>query len=356
MNSALFLAYSALGLMAVIPIYWGSYSTLKNEAQDEKDSTSPKEKEKARERETETISADDAKMFPVYGSGVLFGLYLLFRYLPKEYINLILSLYFSVLGVAALANLFHPIFSPLLFLIHPKGDDFHLTFTRGLKSYYDNKFDWGHIFLGIISSALSGYYWFTKNWIISNLFGEAFALGAIQLLHLDSFKTGIILLSGLFFYDIFWVFGTEVMVSVAKSFDAPIKLVFPKDLFTEEAFQFTMLGLGDIVIPGIFVALALRFDQSLNKDKGNKNFPKPYFTACFTAYVLGLVTTVVVMQTFQAAQPALLYLSPACILSVLITAWFRGEMNELLSYAPNAKKEKEEKEKEEKEKIEEKKE
>lgn len=30
--------------------------------------------------------------------------------------------------------------------------------------------------------------------------------------------------SGLFFYDIFWVFFTPVMVSVAKSFDAPIKV------------------------------------------------------------------------------------------------------------------------------------
>jgi len=31
---------------------------------------------------------------------------------------------------------------------------------------------------------------------------------------LDRFKTGFILLGGLFFYDIFWVFGTEVCVCV----------------------------------------------------------------------------------------------------------------------------------------------
>lgn len=53
----------------------------------------------------------------------------------------------------------------------------------------------------------------TKNWIASNLFGEAFATSAIQLLDLDDFKTGMLLLSGLFFYDVFWVFGTDVMVS-----------------------------------------------------------------------------------------------------------------------------------------------
>ena len=28
--------------------------------------------------------------------------------------------------------------------------------------------------------------------------------------------------------DIFWVFATPVMVAVAKNFDAPIKLLFPR--------------------------------------------------------------------------------------------------------------------------------
>ncbi len=40
------------------------------------------------------------------------------------------------------------------------------------------------------------------------------------------------------------------MVTVAKNFDAPIKIMFPKDLGAE-VFQFSMLGLGDIVIPGM---------------------------------------------------------------------------------------------------------
>lgn len=43
-------------------------------------------------------------------------------------------------------------------------------------------------------------------------------------------------------------------------------------------------------------------------------------------------STIVVMHTFRAAQPALLYLSPACILSVLITAAIRGELSDLWSY------------------------
>jgi len=55
------------------------------------------------------------------------------------------------------------------------------------------------------------------------LFGMAFAINGVELLHLNSVLTGCILLGGLFVYDVFWVFGTNVMVTVAKSFEAPIK-------------------------------------------------------------------------------------------------------------------------------------
>jgi hypothetical protein len=47
----------------------------------------------------------------------------------------------------------------------------------------------------------------------------------IILLIFDSFYTDL-WQAGLFVYDIFWVFFTPVMVSVAKSFDAPIKVCF----------------------------------------------------------------------------------------------------------------------------------
>ena len=62
-----------------------------------------------------------------------------------------------------------------------------------------------------------------QHWIANNLLGFAFAVNGIELLHLNNVVTGCILLGGLFFYDIFWVFGTNVMVTVAKSFEAPIK-------------------------------------------------------------------------------------------------------------------------------------
>jgi minor histocompatibility antigen H13 len=67
-------------------------------------------------------------------------------------------------------------------------------------------------------------------------------------------------------------------------------------------------------------------------------FTKPYFIASFIAYCLGLGTTIYVMHVFKAAQPALLYLSPACILSVLITGLARGELKEVFAYTSEDKK------------------
>ncbi len=65
---------------------------------------------------------------------------------------------------------------------------------------------------------------------------------------MPDFKTGFILLWGLFFYDIFWVYGTDVMLTVAKNLNAPIKILFPIDLLTVPP-KMSLLGLGDIVIP-----------------------------------------------------------------------------------------------------------
>lgn len=140
--------------------------------------------------------------------------------------------------------------------------------------------------------------------------------------------------AGLFVYDVFWVFGTDVMVTVAKSFDAPIKLLFVRKFATEEAkAEHSLLGLGDIVIPGaqpllsahppaappsltgrapgagIFIALLLRFDaaqsgQRVQPDKRvEAGAVKPrFFTSNLVAYCVGLGATLAAMLLFESAQ------------------------------------------------------
>ncbi|KAA3681233.1 minor histocompatibility antigen H13 [Paragonimus westermani] len=179
------------------------------------------------------------------------------------------------------------------------------------------------------SFALFGIYILFKHWIANNFIGVTLSILAIECIRLNKFTNGCLLLGGLFFYDIFWVFGTPVMVSVAKTLDAPIKVTFPRDFLTHGVFgtQLALLGLGDIVVPGIFVAMLLRFDHRLNR-----NGSQAYFYTGYAAYIIGLLTTFVVMHVFQAAQPALLYLVPTCLGFPFIVALIRGDLAVMFSY------------------------
>ena len=109
------------------------------------------------------------------------------------------------------------------------------------------------------------------------------------------------------------------MVTVAKNLDAPIKILAPRPSAVGTAREFAMLGLGDIVVPGLIIALCLRYDLArYAKSRPEQDvtprspFGKAYFFVGILSYIVGLATTMAVMHWTKKAQPALLYLSPAC--------------------------------------------
>jgi len=210
MELGLGIAYAAMLGMALLPIYVGSHLSLNQKA-------------------TETLSSQHAWSFPFIGSGVLFGLYVLFRLVPKEVINLLLTLQFVFLGLGALTTTF----SPWIASLFPQKKPF-ITFTPFWRSEKSKlSFTRADVAGFLLSVILMGWYVWHKDWIPNNIIGLAFCIQAISLISLGCYWNGILLLSGLFFYDIFWVFGTDVMVTVALSIDAPVKLLFPKDIFAE---------------------------------------------------------------------------------------------------------------------------
>ena len=64
----------------------------------------------------------------------------------------------------------------------------------------------------ILAIIFSGVYVKTKHFMMNNILGISFCIQSIEKISVGSYKIGSILLIGLFFYDIFWVFGTDVMV------------------------------------------------------------------------------------------------------------------------------------------------
>lgn len=59
-------------------------------------------------------------------------------------------------------------------------------------------------------TAISAVYCWKRHWLANNLLAMAFGVGGIEQLSLGNVKVGVILLLGLFVYDIFWVFCTPV--------------------------------------------------------------------------------------------------------------------------------------------------
>lgn len=113
------------------------------------------------------------------------------------------------------------------------------------------KFDTLAIYSLAASIAFVGIQYFNPTWIAGNVIALSFAYNAISLLRLDTFYTGSCLLGGLFFYDVFFVFYTPIMMSVARDFDAPIKIVWPRNIAVMNS-GFSLLGLGSCATPFLF--------------------------------------------------------------------------------------------------------
>lgn len=54
--------------------------------------------------EEEAMTQKDAYMFPIVGSCMLFGLYILFKIFDKDLVNLVLSLYFTLIIMYTLTS------------------------------------------------------------------------------------------------------------------------------------------------------------------------------------------------------------------------------------------------------------
>ena len=99
-------------------------------------------------------------------------------------------------------------------------------------------------------------------------------------------------------------------------YDLPNKLIMPA-LWNQDA-SCSMLGLGDILLPGLYLAFLNKFDKHVKTSS--------YLDTGLIAYALSLVVCVVFLVAFDSAQPALLYIVPALFAQTYLNAWCRGEL------------------------------
>ena len=101
----------------------------------------------------ETMTQKDAMMFPIIASCALGGLYLFFKIFDKEYINLLLSGYFFVLGVFALSHMAGPWLSRKIFALFVPLEHFRCIFSRYIKAiliYFKVFFSLTYFFLSLL--------------------------------------------------------------------------------------------------------------------------------------------------------------------------------------------------------------
>uniref|UniRef100_A0A1B0B7R9 Minor histocompatibility antigen H13 n=1 Tax=Glossina palpalis gambiensis TaxID=67801 RepID=A0A1B0B7R9_9MUSC len=314
------LACVSIIIMAILSIVLGSKRSVKLH----------REKEVSGET-TDAMSRKEAIYFPIIASLALFGLYMSLKVFSKNHINLVLTGYSCLLGVTALIHTSRPLVKLLMSAVISEIT-YHILFNRGegktKEKLISFKFSTYDVLCLIISTTIGVWYLIKKHWIAKNVFGLAFTMNAVEILYLNNIVTGCILLSGLFFYDIFWILGSNVIVSIAKSFETPIMLVFPQDWISNgiNGSNFVTLSLGDVIIPGMFIALLLRFDHSTDRKSDI------YFHSTLIAYFIGLTATIIHRIVFEEVQPARLFLVPTCLSTPLLVALLRGEMGTLFAY------------------------
>eukprot|EP00804_Cyclotella_cryptica_P024333 CCRYP_015331-RA/>CCRYP_015331-RA protein AED:0.04 eAED:0.04 QI:112/1/1/1/1/1/2/197/952 len=242
----------------------------------------------------------------------------------------------------------------------------------------------------------------TYYWVVQDVMGVSYCIFVLGIIQINTIMVGTILLVLVFFYDIFYVFlspyifGTSVMVDVAmggkhgdpafcykypsdyrctgSQAPLPMMLVFPWLLDYREGFS--MIGLGDIVLPGLLISFAARYDGAKfltrkcseassgvpnqtsddNVDEGTaaaaedmeytppltrkqviinnswaflKGLKKGYFGPMMVAYAIGLSAAYVAVYGMQRGQPALLYIVPACLLTMFALGMRKRQLSDL---------------------------
>mmetsp|Transcript_24426 Transcript_24426/g.37691 ORF Transcript_24426/g.37691 Transcript_24426/m.37691 type:complete len:748 (-) Transcript_24426:534-2777(-) len=240
-------------------------------------------------------------------------------------------------------------------------------------------------FAGIICYSWCGYWLFlaftlhhpsenTFFWITQDIMGAAMCILFIDLVRVPTLKIAGALLWALFVYDIFFVFispllfDSSVMITVATSGGPPtadptwcekypdsdgceggdplpMLLTFPR-LGSYQGGA-SMLGLGDIVLPGLLLSFACRFDEAkrlVGFSGGGRGSGgsctswdsdgyccslRGYFVPVCIAYALGLMMANVAVYVMNTGQPALLYLVPMTFGTMYFLGKRRNELGDL---------------------------
>ncbi|KAK1260471.1 Signal peptide peptidase-like 4 [Acorus gramineus] len=270
------------------------------------------------------ISATSAVLFALFASCFLMLLYKLMSFWFIE----LLVVIFSIGGVEGLRNCLVALLSRWF---KRAGESFIKLPIVGAVSYLTLVVLPFCIVFAVIWAV---YRRISLAWIGQDILGIALIVSVLQIIHVRTLKVGTILLGCTFLYDIFWVFISKVffhesvMIVVArgdKSGEDGVPMLLKIPRMFDPWGGYSIIGFGDILLPGLLIAFSLRYDWA-----ANKNLRSGYFLWSMVAYGFGLLTTYVALNLMDGhGQPALLYIVPFTLGTIWALGRKRGELRNL---------------------------
>ncbi|KAL4507019.1 hypothetical protein ABPG72_001812 [Tetrahymena utriculariae] len=272
------------------------------------------------QEQTQEVSKRHAIFFILGGSFFLVVMFFLY-----EYIQLIVTIMILLSAYSAISLLCNEILEKFAEQKQIHNHEFELPLLGKLNVSY--------CISAVVAISVVLTYAFTKNWVLSNFIAFSIVMLMFKVIRLPSYMVALILLGLAFIYDIFWVFysdkifGTSVMANVATKVELPMMFYCPK-INPSPIQSCSLIGLGDIVLPGIFVSFCLNFSKRMHSNN-------QYYITCLGGYILGIAICVICLTVYQSAQPALLYLSPCTLIPVAIHALIKKEFSFIWSGIEN---------------------
>ncbi|KAI8997889.1 signal peptide peptidase-domain-containing protein [Pilobolus umbonatus] len=344
------LQIASLGLLslAVIPACIGAYGSLSLMKRPVTYTKKEPPRTEDKQEKAVVLSSTDAFLIPVVASVSIYVFYSLMMSLNEhlDTVNCVITyatyLLFSTAYVKTVMKLCKKCLPKS---ITDTMKAYKIIFTGYGKKICSMNVSAVHALVLLSSILLNVAYAYTSNWMIGNVFASCLAITVITLVSVQSFSTGYILLFGMVVYDIVWALRSNYLLDISNTLDNSLtSITWPRSVDDHYMYHnvsitnryFTMFGLGDIIIPGIFIAFCLRFDRLQAWKKSNaSSFHKPYFKAAMVAYAIGAGASILAVHVTKEPQSAMVFINPLLILSSLLVAASKGELDEMRDMPSN---------------------
>ena len=325
------------------------------------------------------INSKMAIGYVIFGSCMLLGFYALIKYCITGWLT-VFNWWFAVATGSVLYTVLSVPLRKRFPTPHVEFDLdlklFHLKVSQPASTLACMAFCFCFSVLGWGMHRSEDWVWWMQDMLCINLCAYI-----MTMFILPDAKVSFTLLTGMFLYDVFWVYispflvqafssepvtadtGSSVMVAVAKGESSdcgsaslspeslPVVIRWPRQGTFLHPTASAMLGLGDIILPAFFIAFVMRYDvlsgrvwqlprfgssAVVNAASGDgvgsadeqrmRSMLYGYFVPSFVGYIIALLMAYVVVSKTGLAQPALLYIVPVSCWATLLLAWRRGQL------------------------------